>query len=418
MTLRAVYNLLLVTSLAALACGGGAIDSQGQSVDVQVQPSSTRAQLLENVVFTAAVTGTADTSVTWSVQEGATGGIVTGAGLYSASSSPGTYHIVATSRADPSKAGVATVTVGTPPACAENAQSAVWNVTGWAQAYNYRKFGNYIVQASAWGNSFPMRMWVNNETCWGVSSWLGATTESNGWIAGSPATTRGYWNHGDMNNPPFSDAGQFNWVVKSGLGQSITELTKLKVHWATTHATKGYPEARWWQLMDVLLDDTARIDGNTSVASHLVDLQLMVNAYDSQWASLVYTIEKTIGGVKWYCGLSNDFNRAGGVTITMFRGPRVAAGNGYRYGASVTTTDVKQILDFWSSPNPLDDSGRPINDQNGNRITSTPVINPAWRLIAVNLDFEVLHQTTPQTPWVMTNAWVAVNDEPDGPSTP
>ncbi|MDC0711026.1 hypothetical protein POL68_21320 [Stigmatella sp. ncwal1] len=60
--------------------------------------------------FTATVTGAADTAVNWSVTE-AGGGTVDAAGLYTAPVTLGTYHVVATSAADPSKSATATVIV-------------------------------------------------------------------------------------------------------------------------------------------------------------------------------------------------------------------------------------------------------------------------------------------------------------------
>jgi hypothetical protein len=57
--------------------------------------------------FTATVTGSTNTSVTWS----ATGGTVTTAGLYTAPSTPGTYTVTAKSVADTTKTASATVTV-------------------------------------------------------------------------------------------------------------------------------------------------------------------------------------------------------------------------------------------------------------------------------------------------------------------
>lgn len=58
-----------------------------------------------------ATLGLIGTAVTWSVREGSAGGTVTPAGLYSAPATPGTYHVVATSVADPSKSAAAVVTV-------------------------------------------------------------------------------------------------------------------------------------------------------------------------------------------------------------------------------------------------------------------------------------------------------------------
>lgn len=61
--------------------------------------------------FTATVTGDPDTSVVWSITEGPTAGTITTGGLLTAGSTPGVYHVVATSVADPTKSATATVTV-------------------------------------------------------------------------------------------------------------------------------------------------------------------------------------------------------------------------------------------------------------------------------------------------------------------
>jgi hypothetical protein len=63
--------------------------------------------------FSATVTGSTNTAVTWSVQEGAAGGTITAAGLYTAPvvTVSTTYHVIATSQADPTKSGTLAVTV-------------------------------------------------------------------------------------------------------------------------------------------------------------------------------------------------------------------------------------------------------------------------------------------------------------------
>jgi probable HAF family extracellular repeat protein len=60
--------------------------------------------------FMASVTAT-NGSVTWTIQEGSTGGSITNAGLYTAPQVAGTYHVIATSVADTSKFGGATINV-------------------------------------------------------------------------------------------------------------------------------------------------------------------------------------------------------------------------------------------------------------------------------------------------------------------
>ena len=57
------------------------------------------------------MTGTANTTVTWSVAEGSAGGSVTTAGLYTAPGTTGTYHVVVASQAAPTVTATATVTV-------------------------------------------------------------------------------------------------------------------------------------------------------------------------------------------------------------------------------------------------------------------------------------------------------------------
>jgi acyl-coenzyme A thioesterase PaaI-like protein len=84
-------------------------------VSVSVSPQTRSVSTGGTVQFTATVSGTSDTRSTWSVTEGSSGGTVDATGLYLAPSSPGTFHVVATSVADGTKSATATVTVTTPP---------------------------------------------------------------------------------------------------------------------------------------------------------------------------------------------------------------------------------------------------------------------------------------------------------------
>jgi hypothetical protein len=63
--------------------------------------------------FFVSVSGTSNTAVIWSVVEGGTGGTVTTSGTYTAPSMPGTYHLSATSQADPAVVATSTITVPT-----------------------------------------------------------------------------------------------------------------------------------------------------------------------------------------------------------------------------------------------------------------------------------------------------------------
>jgi hypothetical protein len=69
-------------------------------VSVKIQPELYKMKAMDRVHFRAFVTGSADKSVTWSVQDG-DGGKIDSIGLYQAPSNPGTYEIVAACNSDP-----------------------------------------------------------------------------------------------------------------------------------------------------------------------------------------------------------------------------------------------------------------------------------------------------------------------------
>jgi hypothetical protein len=114
---------VLLTVLAALAqaglsaCGGsvspGGNTGGAQGVTVEVQPSTARVPPGGTQKFASAVTGTADIAVVWQVVD-AGGGTVDVTGLYVAPGTPGTYRVRASSHADPTVSGTATVTVTAP----------------------------------------------------------------------------------------------------------------------------------------------------------------------------------------------------------------------------------------------------------------------------------------------------------------
>jgi len=82
----------------------------GVSIVVTIEPQSPTVVLGASQQFTSHVVGTADTRVVWSIAEGAAGGSITGAGLYTPSAS-GVWHVVATSAADVSVTASTAVTV-------------------------------------------------------------------------------------------------------------------------------------------------------------------------------------------------------------------------------------------------------------------------------------------------------------------
>ncbi len=80
------------------------------TIPVVVIPGDVTLTLLDTQQFRAITTGLSGTGVTWSVQEQG-GGTIDENGFYTAPRVPGVFHVIATSTADPTKSGSATVTV-------------------------------------------------------------------------------------------------------------------------------------------------------------------------------------------------------------------------------------------------------------------------------------------------------------------
>jgi hypothetical protein len=79
-------------------------------VTIAISPTTATLDACRGQVFTASVANSSNVAVTWTVTEAGGGTVANGA--YFAPTTAGTYHVVATSQADPAKTAVATVTVG------------------------------------------------------------------------------------------------------------------------------------------------------------------------------------------------------------------------------------------------------------------------------------------------------------------
>lgn len=90
------------------------VNNMTGEIAVAVQPATAVVQLGATRQFTAIVTGTTNTGVTWSVDSGSSFGTINASGLYTAPAAlpnPATAVVRATSTADPSKSGTAQVTL-------------------------------------------------------------------------------------------------------------------------------------------------------------------------------------------------------------------------------------------------------------------------------------------------------------------
>ncbi len=116
---RVVLLTVVAGSLSfATGCGGSGGSSTvvtppppPPAISVAISPASSELPLGGFEALSATVTGASTTGVTWTVSEGAAGGTISPAGVFSASRTPGTYHVVATSVADSSKSATTTVNV-------------------------------------------------------------------------------------------------------------------------------------------------------------------------------------------------------------------------------------------------------------------------------------------------------------------
>jgi len=120
-------GLALGTLLAlAQGCGGSKtilpiLPPPPATISVYIMPMGASLWTGGSQTFTATVTGSTNTAVTWSVVE-SSGGTITGAGVYTAPATAGSFHVKATSMADASQSAQVSVTVSVqPPAGACNA---------------------------------------------------------------------------------------------------------------------------------------------------------------------------------------------------------------------------------------------------------------------------------------------------------
>ena len=105
--LRGWTGALLSVALTGCVIGGA-------TVEVTVSPASATVDTGASLQLQATVTGTRNSQVRWSVEEGAAGGTITPDGLYTAPANAGTFHVVATSEANSRESARATLTVTEP----------------------------------------------------------------------------------------------------------------------------------------------------------------------------------------------------------------------------------------------------------------------------------------------------------------
>lgn len=203
-------RLLRAPALAALAalaislaaCAGGGTDGPAPLLedpvpsDVVVTPVNATLATGESLVLSATVDGEPATEVVWSV-EAAEGGSVSADGVYTAPAAPGVYGVVATSAADPSRWGRATVAVfEAVPSGAVAAEPAALNLetvyAGQTRLYpvvvrNVTGSPVTIASARVSGGGLSHRLGLPRTLAAGASAWFGVawTPAAAGALAGA-----------------------------------------------------------------------------------------------------------------------------------------------------------------------------------------------------------------------------------------
>jgi len=139
------------------------------AVNIIITPATLQTTVGTPTQFLVQVAGAPDTSATWSLQEGAAAGTLSSNGLYTAPGTNGTFHVVATSHADPTKSATATVTVtGTPSSTAAPVITAVSPVVNQATQ-------TITITGSGFGTKAPYS---------GDSSFIAFQDQTANWEAG------------------------------------------------------------------------------------------------------------------------------------------------------------------------------------------------------------------------------------------
>ena len=110
MAWKNILIVVLAACMAGCAGNGGSGPPPNPNVTVTVSGASTLLNAGAARTFTATVSGTSNTAVTWSVVENG-GGSITQAGIYTAPAVSGTYTVKATSQANSNASGKAAVPV-------------------------------------------------------------------------------------------------------------------------------------------------------------------------------------------------------------------------------------------------------------------------------------------------------------------
>ena len=169
-------------ALSFAGCGGGSMNTS-TLVTITIAPSAATVVVGQMQPFTATVSGTTNTTVTWAVTGGATNGTITPTGVYTAPATvpnPATVTVTTSSQADATRSASATVTV--------TATASAVQVTVQPPTANVSNFHTQQFAAMVTGNANTAVTWQVNGTT-GGSQKLGFISSNGLYVAPSAVPT-------------------------------------------------------------------------------------------------------------------------------------------------------------------------------------------------------------------------------------
>jgi hypothetical protein len=176
-------------------------------ISVTISPGSATVPAGGTASFTASVTGTTETGVTWALLETSGCGSITSSGLYAAPASGATCHVVAASVANPSVTVTSTVTVTPPPPAAVTV--AVTPASGAVDACRTLAF-----TASVSGTA-------DGAVTWSVQEGSAGGTVTSGGVYTAPASAGTYHVVATSRAAPASSAAVAVVVAERVLGVAV-----------------------------------------------------------------------------------------------------------------------------------------------------------------------------------------------------
>lgn len=375
---------LLTGVLLLGGCGSGGSQSGGgdQNVSITVTPSASNATVNATAHFSATVSGTSNSGVTWAVVEGAGAGSVSTAGLYTAPATPGVYHVRATSVANKDATATGQITVVNAASSIPAQLNAVWgsgpgdvwavgsgfnyhwNGTSWSPTTIQSKNGNYVVNTYAvWGSS-STDVWEAGISTglelkhWDGSKWtdyppndvayvlgLWGSSSNNIWGVGAAPGSAAYhwdgtaWTFQAIDTSP-NDVGNTRAVWGSSANDVWAAGVVSISSGPSVAAMFRWDGSRWTSVSINLQEPLNGIWGSSSTDVWTVGNDGLIAHWDgSSWTSYSSGTTQTLNAV-WGSGANDVWAVGNGGTVVHWNGTAWTQ-------VSVSTTNT--LLGVWGS---------------------------------------------------------------------